>query len=1109
MHFKHILIISLILLLTGCGKSAAVTDQNVNLEQQEAEDKQAPGGRYSDASSEDTSLEDEIMAAPEVIEYSQRVTVLPEPVIEPEEQTVTMMVYMIGSDLESKGGAATNDMEEMASSGVDLSKVNLLVYTGGCENWFSDISNESNCILQLTDNGFNKVKEYNSKSMGDPACLSDFLKYAYQNYKTDSYNLILWDHGNGPVMGYGKDRLYDGDSMSLAELGDALNASPFNQENKLGFVGFDACLMSSAELACTLEDYADYLVASQEVEPNFGWNYSFLKDCGKISNASLAQCAVRDYINACNDYFQENENFCNDITLACMDLSYGSELRDTINNLFKSAAEDVSGSYNMLALERYHSRGFGRATTGSEYDLVDLSSLMSAMSEKYPSQTQKVQNVIDKMVSFCAHNTTDCSGMSIYYPYFNKKHFSSQWRDDYKAVNQFTAYQEYLSRFEQVWLGTDMMSLFTEPLSPEEYTPGTYALELSDKQAECYQSSGYYILRKDGDGIYSPVSYSHDVELEGNTLTADYEGRTLMVSDDFGNKYSVISNVTDVNGDNYYHSVRATARDSYYENADAYPTFNRIPAEILLDVNHATNSVSVMGYYELSEEDTKADAIQSGKKVPLNTDEYMVMSFAQRLPMYPQRDENGILRPISEWLSSNLTGAANISYENGIHFTYEPLYDDGNEYFLMFDIADTQNNHYCSELMPVQLAKAPEVQEKDIPVSNYKWDDPVKPPVIEKSGAKMTLCETKIINRNNAPFYGLLIENSNEHPVEVKMKDIFINDSCSGEYVLRSSDAVIKGYPDVFEIAEAEEMLRYSGKNHLDKLRFKYQVCDFTTGKVLSDWEEAVYEISDSVTPKLNFVDYYGLSVKPQTLVDNETLKVELLNCGHYIGETAAYARDSIHMRLKVTNKTEERLSFSTKKCYVNGYAFALNGIGQNGLDIPPKESGYMFAGSDSLPTRLIDEGIVFLGIIAEYNFMDMLAVEIEIDEPDDAACTFVDDYPCVYEDEVLKIYDYGVFATNEYNMIPNRRGLIIQNKTNADVMLTENEKIIRGDYPGSYISLSMGNVGAGDVIIKSININEAPPSTAFAISWHAYSLGLFEEGVDYDIPLIELEELE
>ena len=46
--------------------------------------------------------------------------------------SVTMMVYMLGTDLESQSGMATADLNEMLYAGLDNRNVNVVVQTGGC-----------------------------------------------------------------------------------------------------------------------------------------------------------------------------------------------------------------------------------------------------------------------------------------------------------------------------------------------------------------------------------------------------------------------------------------------------------------------------------------------------------------------------------------------------------------------------------------------------------------------------------------------------------------------------------------------------------------------------------------------------------------------------------------------------------------------------------------------------------------------------------------------------------------------------------------------------------------------------------------------------------------
>ena len=281
---------------------------------------------------------------------------------------MTLMGYMIGSDLEAATAAATNDMNEMLASGAALSKVKVLVYTGGSPKWHQsdfEIPTDQHTVFELTKDGFVQVKDFEVMSMGEPNSLSRFLNYGYENYTSESYGLILWNHGNGPVMGYGNDLLYDKDALTLPEIEAALKTSPFVTYNKLAYIGFDACLMASAELACMVDDYGDYMIASQEVEPGFGWNYEVLKYFGKTDAKTLILLIVEDYINYSNAFFEKNTFFKSEVTLAAVDLSYAAELESAIDTFFGAAAENVHEEFNELALNRVKTRAFGRATTGS------------------------------------------------------------------------------------------------------------------------------------------------------------------------------------------------------------------------------------------------------------------------------------------------------------------------------------------------------------------------------------------------------------------------------------------------------------------------------------------------------------------------------------------------------------------------------------------------------------------------------------------------------------------------------------------------------------------------------------------------------------------------
>ena len=449
----------------------------------------------------------------------------------PAEETTTLMIYMIGSDLESKTGAATNDLEEILQSGIDLSVNEVIVCAGGSYTWHNDIAGQdNNTVFSLTADGYKKEKTDTAASMGEAKALSDFLDYCVSEHPSDHYALILWDHGNGPLIGYGKDTLFGNDSLTLSEMTEAMESSPFSRDYRLDWVGFDACLMASAELALVWSPYADYLVASQEVEPAFGWNYSFLKDCGKIKTEELLIKITEDYLEACLKYFEKKNYTGRDSTLSFVDLSLADNLKQALDELFIKAGENISERYDELSAKRVNTRAVGRASTGSEYDLVDLKDLCDQLSQDYPEEAGKLSGIIDEMVISNSTNAEGLCGMSLYYPFYNKSYYESSWRETYESMGLFSGYNAYLSKYQDKWLGTDIQDENESSETPDEISAGRYSLKLTPEKAEHFASAKYYILKKDGKETFSSVYSSPDVSLSGDTLKAEFDGNFNQVT---------------------------------------------------------------------------------------------------------------------------------------------------------------------------------------------------------------------------------------------------------------------------------------------------------------------------------------------------------------------------------------------------------------------------------------------------------------------------------------------------------------------------------------------------------------------------------------------------
>lgn len=754
----------------------------------------------------------------------------------------TLMVYMIGSDLEASAAAASNDLAEMTENHPDLDAVNVLVYTGGSPAWHSDVPEEVNAVMQLTAQGFSTLETYPEQSMGQPDSLTRFLNYGVEHFPAEQYGLILWDHGNGPVMGYGKDLRFDGDALTLPEISQALADSPFDAENKLSWIGFDACLMASAELCCTVRNYAEYLVASQETEPGFGWNYAFLSELDGKTDAQQTTASIVDaYVSYCTDYYAENTLFQSDVTLAAIDLSYTDELEEAIDALFSEAASSVSGGYGSLALERIETRALGRASTGSEYDLVDLDSLMGEMSEQYPEQTAAVQDVLSQMVTQNGTNTTGCCGLSLYYPYYNKDYYRSEWREEYSKLGCLSQYQTYLQRYEQVWLGTDMREDFSDGLTAQQEDTGVYTLQLTPEQAENYASGGYFILRRLGEETYQAVYYSEDVEEEDGLLTASFSGEIPYLVDlTTGEKAIVPMRQWDVVDGVARYTAGGTLKMSDWMSEQSYQW-------ACMHLNGDGEKLWITGIYE--SDAGKNDLLQgktltTGKQQEANLSEWNILRVSNIQGHYLTRNDDGIIADYWEWPEDNdIISWNEYPIDNGFEFQYLPLYEDGDEYYVMFRLTDVQGNLYSSELLPISLETAPKTVD-ETPTESVCWDGDGTL-CYQQNGVSVYLYSA-FDYETAQPVYLVKVQNDNEMDVTVTLADIAVNGNIQADK--REELYASAGATAYYSLDDVAKVLRWAKLDGLEQLDFQVSIENSETGGQICPKTNVTVEVLPGAT---------------------------------------------------------------------------------------------------------------------------------------------------------------------------------------------------------------------------------------------------------------------
>ena len=355
--------------------------------------------------------------------------------------TVTMMVYMCGTDLESRSGMATSDLQEMVNADI-ADNVNIIVYTGGCRQWrVSDISSSKNQIYQVVKGGLRRLVDNDgSKVMTDPATLSAFIKWTADKFPANRYELILWDHGGGSVSGYGYDeKAARSGAMDLAGISRALKDGGVTFD----VVGFDACLMATAETALMLDKYADYMIASEETEPGIGWYYtnwvSRLSANTSIPTLDLGKVIVDDFVSTCAARCRGQGT-----TLSVIDLAeFANTVPEKLGAFSRSVSSLLSGKeYKTVSNARYNCREFAASTKIDQVDLVHLAKNMKT------EEGNDLAEALQKAVKYnrTSSNMSNAYGVSIYFPY-RKTSYVDRICNTYDQIGMDSDYARCIRQF--------------------------------------------------------------------------------------------------------------------------------------------------------------------------------------------------------------------------------------------------------------------------------------------------------------------------------------------------------------------------------------------------------------------------------------------------------------------------------------------------------------------------------------------------------------------------------------------------------------------------------------------------------------------------------------
>lgn len=203
--------------------------------------------------------------------------------------------------------------------------------------------------------------------------LRDFLVYGIRTFPARHYWVAFTGHGDG-FAGLAHDASSaPGRKLSLAGLAAALaeasaviateirtkpDYNDMNTSNRIDIVSFDACRLGTIEVAASLTDVADFMIASQESMPNSGHPYGALRYVAQnepdATPRVLVESVVTDYVRA----YVEGVSTAGRAYVGTSITSIGLDLR-RIPDL-ETRLSDVA-----TAVERTHPRGFSCAEVQS------------------------------------------------------------------------------------------------------------------------------------------------------------------------------------------------------------------------------------------------------------------------------------------------------------------------------------------------------------------------------------------------------------------------------------------------------------------------------------------------------------------------------------------------------------------------------------------------------------------------------------------------------------------------------------------------------------------------------------------------------------------------
>ena len=300
----------------------------------------------------------------------------------PAQKDWTFLVYLNGNNnLDSFGAMNINQMEQVGST----DKVNVVV------QWASLRNKKTQRLFIQKDNDTKKVtspvvQDLGKVDMGDYRSLVEFVRWAADNYPAKHFFINVWDHGSGwhaisaqiareNGTFHPTDISWDdntGNSISTAQLGQAMSEAARIIGHKVDVYASDACLMAMAEVAGEMRDSVRVYAGSQELEPGAGWPYqNLLAKWNALPEASatdVGKILTNEYVASYNG----GVNGRDEVTFSAYDLDQSDKFYRAVSELGRTMKTLDAPSRKAIVAAASKAQIFTYEDYNDLIDFVDL-----------------------------------------------------------------------------------------------------------------------------------------------------------------------------------------------------------------------------------------------------------------------------------------------------------------------------------------------------------------------------------------------------------------------------------------------------------------------------------------------------------------------------------------------------------------------------------------------------------------------------------------------------------------------------------------------------------------------------------------------------------------